>query len=74
MNRYEKALKKIKESEKCKPNLCCCSIVGPTGQQGEAGGVLNFADFYACHLIMLRQLHQELMLVFHKMGLVVALI
>lgn len=46
MNRYEKALKKIKESEKCKPNLCCCSIVGPTGQQGEAVDVLNFADFY----------------------------
>ena len=28
MNMYEKALQKIKEGEKCKPNFCCCSIVG----------------------------------------------
>lgn len=50
MNMYEKALQKIKESERCKSNFCCCSIVGPTGAtglQGETGGVLNFADFYA---------------------------
>jgi len=45
---YEKAMQKIKEYEKCKPNFCCCSIIGPTGPtcpQGEAGGVINFADF-----------------------------
>ena len=28
---YEKALQKIKEGERCKPNFCCYSIVGPTG-------------------------------------------
>ena len=33
---YEKALQKIKEYEKCKPN-CCCSIVGPTGSTEPAG-------------------------------------
>lgn len=60
---YEKTLQKIKECERCKPNFCCCSIVWPTGPtgsacgpigptgatgpQGVAGGVLNFADFYA---------------------------
>jgi len=45
---YEKALKKIKEDEKCKPN--CYSmigviwptgptgLIGPTGPQGIAGG------------------------------------
>lgn len=49
MNIYEKALQKIKEDERCKPNFGC-SIIGPTGAtdpQGETGGVLNFADFYA---------------------------
>lgn len=34
----EKALQKIKEGEKCKPNFCCCSIVGPTGPTGPSGG------------------------------------
>ena len=38
MNMYEKALQKIKEGERCKPNFCCCSIVGPTGPTGPAGG------------------------------------
>jgi len=41
MNRYEKALQKIKESERCKSNFCCCSIIGPigpTGPTGPAGG------------------------------------
>lgn len=52
MDKYEKALKKIKEDEKCKLN-CCFSIIGPTGATGvagatgPAGGVLDFADFYA---------------------------
>lgn len=59
----KKHYKKIKESERCKPIFCCCSIIGPTGPMGPAGsptgptgatgpqgetdGVLNFADFYA---------------------------
>lgn len=56
MNKFEKALQKIKEGEKCKPSFCCCPIIGPTGPTGaagltgpqeEPGGVLNFADFYA---------------------------
>lgn len=34
---YEKALQKIKEVERCKPNFCC-SIIGPTGPTGPAGG------------------------------------
>jgi len=38
MNMYKKALQKIKEGERCKPNFCCCSIVGPTGPTGPAGG------------------------------------
>ena len=47
MNIYEKALQKIKEGERCKPNFCCYSIVRPTGptgptratgQQGKPGG------------------------------------
>ena len=29
MDAYEKALKKIKEDEKCKPN--CIGVIGPTG-------------------------------------------
>jgi len=44
---YEKALQKIKEDEKCRPNFCCCSIIGATGPQGENGGLLNFVDFFA---------------------------
>lgn len=31
----------------CKTNYFCCSLVVPTGPQGENGGILNFADFYA---------------------------
>ena len=52
MNSYEKALRKIKENEKCKTNFSC-SIVGPTGltrptgPQGESGRLLIFFDFYA---------------------------
>ena len=40
MNLYEKALKKIKTDEKCKPNFCCPPIInipnvsGPTGLLG----------------------------------------
>ena len=42
------AMEKIKCDEKCKPN--CYTVIGPTGATGptgEAGGVLNYADFYA---------------------------
>lgn len=31
----------------CKHNCFCCSLVGPTGPQGENWGILNFANFYA---------------------------
>ena len=34
MSMYEKALQKIKDSEKCKPNFCCCAIVRPSGAIG----------------------------------------
>jgi len=43
MDMYEKALRKIKEDEKCKFNCCCYPIIaptgimGPTGPQGEQG-------------------------------------
>lgn len=53
MNKFEKALQKIKEGKKCKPSFFCWPIIGPTGAigakgpQGEPGGILNFADFYA---------------------------
>lgn len=30
-NNYEKALKKIKHDQRCKPTCCCSGIVGPTG-------------------------------------------
>lgn len=39
MNMYEKALQKIKEGERCKPNFCCYSIVGPTGPTGLIGAI-----------------------------------
>lgn len=51
-----KSTKKIKTDEKCKPNFCCPPIInipngsrptGASGAQGETGGVLNFADFFA---------------------------
>ena len=41
MDNYEKALKKIKEDEKCRPNFFCCSVIGstgPTGPTGPSGG------------------------------------
>lgn len=52
-----RAMEKIKCDEKCKP-ICYGIIgatgpigptgpVGPTGATGTAGGVLNYADFYA---------------------------
>lgn len=37
MNIYEKALQKIKEDERCKPNFCC-SIIEPTGATGPQDG------------------------------------
>jgi len=37
VNMYEKALKKIKEDEKCKPNFCCYPITGATGATGPTG-------------------------------------
>lgn len=37
MNKYEKALKKIKHDEKCKPK--CCMIIGPTGPSGQLSNV-----------------------------------
>lgn len=49
MNMCKKELSKIKE-EICKPNFCSCYIIGPTGAtgpQGQNGGLLSFADFYA---------------------------
>ena len=56
MMSYEKALQRIRNDEKCKPNFCCCSIIGPiglgatgstvpaglTGATGPTGGILNF--------------------------------
>ena len=39
MNKYEKALQKIKDSEKCKPRYCCYSIIGPTGATGPSGAI-----------------------------------
>lgn len=44
MNAYEKALQKIKQSEMCKSNLYCCSIIGPTGPTGPAGAVTGPTD------------------------------
>lgn len=37
MDMYEKALKKIKEDEKCKPSFCCYSVIGPTWVTGATG-------------------------------------
>lgn len=34
----KKQYKKIKEYKSCKPNYCCCPIIGPTGPTGPAGG------------------------------------
>lgn len=34
VDRYDKALRKIKEAEKCKINCCCCPMVGQTGPTG----------------------------------------
>jgi len=45
MNKCDKPMNNIKDDDRCKCNFCYC--VGPTGAQGESGGVLNFADFYA---------------------------
>ncbi len=36
-NNYEKALKKIKHDQRCKPTCCCSGIVGPTGPTGPTG-------------------------------------
>ena len=49
-----RAMEKIKRDEKCKPIYYGIigatgptGPVGPTGATGTAGGVLNYADFYA---------------------------
>ena len=42
MMSYEKALQKIKDDEKCKPNFCCCSIICPTGPTREINHMLHF--------------------------------
>ena len=44
---YEKALQKIKECERCKPNFYC-PIVGPTGPTGPAGGTQPVSE----HLVI----------------------
>ena len=38
MNYYEKALQKIKEDSKCKPQ-CMGAIIGPTGPTGPTGSM-----------------------------------
>ena len=38
---YEKAIKKIKDDQKCKSNFYCCSIIGPTGPAGGPTGPMG---------------------------------